>query len=147
RKLRAKECLAEITPTPSLNWFGRYLPQELALGDAGVRDAAIHAIQACIPHARLLPTGVDRIIRGMAAGQPQNQQAGNVLVRAIERSREGQNFDYDMEILAQDGSLIERWEGLHLRTVEPLKAPQRWPEPLLSVYLERRVEELMPGAQ
>src|SRR5207247_8393495 len=49
--------------------------------------------------------------------------------------------------LAEDGSLIERWEGLHLRIVEPLKAPQRWAEPLLSVYLERSVEELMPAAQ
>ena len=43
------------TQTP---WFGRYLPQDLILGDAGARDAAIHALQACVPQGTILPVGI-----------------------------------------------------------------------------------------
>ena len=52
RLLRAKECVVQLEPDTKSAWFSRYLPQERVLGDTGVRDAAIHAIQACIPHAR-----------------------------------------------------------------------------------------------
>src|SRR5205807_9707834 len=61
RHLRATECVAEIACHEAADWFGLYLPSGLVLGDPGARDAAIHAIQACIPHATILPTGVDRL--------------------------------------------------------------------------------------
>ena len=51
RHLRATECLAEIEPDRDVAWFARYLPGDLLLGDAGARDAGIHAVQACIPEA------------------------------------------------------------------------------------------------
>ncbi|HEV2845481.1 MAG TPA: SDR family NAD(P)-dependent oxidoreductase, partial [Thermoanaerobaculia bacterium] len=62
RHLRATECLADISADGTTAWFGRYLPDRLVLGDPGARDAAIHGIQACIPHSTLLPTGVDRVV-------------------------------------------------------------------------------------
>src|SRR5262249_21563749 len=69
--LRATECLAEISPDGASVWFGRYLPDRLVLGDPGARDAAIHGIQACIPHATLLPIGVERVVsRGLSTGEP-----------------------------------------------------------------------------
>ena len=139
--LRAKECLAEISSGAGAGWFGRYLPPALVLGDAGTRDTAIQAIQACIPHARLLPTGVDQVLTGILPA------SGAFFVHARERSREGDQFTYDLELMAADGSVIEQWRGLRLRIVEWLKRRQPWPEAMLGPYLERRVQELTGNVQ
>ncbi|MCP3905140.1 MAG: erythronolide synthase, partial [Planctomycetes bacterium] len=61
RTLCATECVAEIGAR-SDSFFSSFLPADLVLGDPGSRDAALHALQACIPHRTILPTGVDRII-------------------------------------------------------------------------------------
>ena len=50
---------AEIRPDDATLWYGPYHPTELVLGDPGARDAALHAIQACIPHRRILLEGAD----------------------------------------------------------------------------------------
>ncbi len=140
RRLRAKECIAEIAPDGGTDWFGRYLPLTLVLGDPGARDASIHAIQACIPHGILVPTGVDRLMPG------HSETPGPRLVFARERSRQGDAFVYDVEAAGADGCVQERWEGLQLRKVGDMAAPGAWAVPLLGPYLERRVGELIPGA-
>ena len=66
RRLRATGCVAEIAVGDQAEWFDRYLPAELILGDPAARDAAIHAVQACIPHATILPVGVERLIPGLS---------------------------------------------------------------------------------
>jgi enediyne polyketide synthase len=139
RHLEATACLAEIAADGSTSWFGQWLPSELLLGDPGARDAAIHGIQACIPHATLLPTGVDRIVVGrLAASEP-------LVLSARERSRNGDDFVYDLEILDVLGSVRERWEGLRLRAVQRIEPPEAWRAALLAPYLERRLEEILPG--
>jgi enediyne polyketide synthase len=138
RKLRATECLAEIAPATETNWFSRYLPGELVLGDPATRDAAIHALQACIPHATILPIGVDRLISSAV------QSANLHFVYAKERSQIGDTFIYDLEVIGADGNVLEVWQGLRLQVVNQ-SAPERvWPEPLLGPYLERRIRELIP---
>ncbi len=140
RRLRATECLAEIVPDGTAAWFGRYLPPALLLGDPAARDAAIHGIQACIPHAQLLPIGIERILAGrLNADEP-------LLLAARERRRDGDIFVYDLDILAADGSLRERWQGLRLRAVDRTRLPAAWSAPLLGPYLERRLQELFPEA-
>jgi len=140
RTLRATECLAELQATEPTDWFGRYLPGRLLLGDPGARDAAIHAIQACIPHATLLPVGVDRI-ELLAEPGP-----GRRRVRARERSRDGDLFTYDLLVTDADGHRCEQWEGLRLRAVGESPTQGPWVAPLLGPYLERRVRELIPGS-
>ncbi|HEX9944286.1 MAG TPA: SDR family NAD(P)-dependent oxidoreductase, partial [Thermoanaerobaculia bacterium] len=141
RRLRATECLAEISPDGATAWFGRYLPDRLVLGDPGARDAAIHGIQACIPHATLLPTGVDRVAgRGIENDAP-------LLLAARERSRNGDEFVYDLEVLTLDGRLRERWEGLRLRAVDRIAPPDAWTAALLAPYAERRLQEILPGSR
>src|SRR5262249_39353686 len=93
RQLRATECVGEVAPDGVTDWFGRYLPTQLVLGDPAARDTTIHAIQACIPHAMLLPIGVDRFVPGTV------QTPGPWYVRAQERAREGNTFIYDVEVL------------------------------------------------
>ena len=140
RRLRATECLADISPDGSTVWFGRYLPGRLVLGDPGARDAAIHGIQACIPHATLLPTGVDRVVtRGLAADVP-------LLLAARERSRHGDDFVYDLELVDAKGRLRERWEGLRLKAVDRIAPPESWTAALLGPHVERRLQEMFPGS-
>ncbi len=135
RLLKAKECVAEITADDGATWFGPYLPAEFVLGNPASRDAALHAIQACIPHRRIVPTGIERMVirRG---------ESGARFVRAKERLRDGNNFVYDVEVTDARGEVIERWDGLRLRAVEVMSAREEWPGALLSPYLERRLEEL-----
>ena len=143
RWLTAKECVAEINAAPvgvqasaCPAWFGPYLPTDFVLGDPAARDAALHAIQACIPHHRILPTGIDRVLF-------RRTEAGPRVVHAKERQRQGNKFIYDLEVLDGAGELLERWEGLHLQAVEALQAPESWPLALLAPYLGRRLEELV----
>jgi enediyne polyketide synthase len=136
RLLNARECVAEIAPTGDSRWFGEYQPGELLLGDPGARDAALHALQACVPHRRVLPVAVGRVELGrIATGVP-------LLVVARERHRARNTYFYDLEIRDRDG-VIERWTRLELRSVEALERPVAWPAPLASSYIEQRVGELL----
>ncbi|MEO6193211.1 MAG: SDR family NAD(P)-dependent oxidoreductase, partial [Thermoanaerobaculia bacterium] len=141
RALRATECLAEISSDGSSVWFGHTLPDRLVLGDPGARDAAIHGIQACIPHSTLLPIGVERVVsRGLASDVP-------LLLAARERSRNGDEFIYDIELVTAGGELRERWEGLKLRAVDQIAPPLSWTAALLGPHVERRLQEIFPGSR
>ena len=139
RLLQAKECIADIGPDDATPWFGPYLPAEFLLGNPAARDATMHAIQACIPHRRLLPTGIDHLVIHRVESGPR-------IVRARERSHEGSSFIYDLQVTNLHGELLEHWDGLRLRAVEDLARPEFWPPVLLGPYLERRLEELVPGS-
>jgi enediyne polyketide synthase len=138
RQLSATECLAEIMPDGTTEWFSHYLPADLLLGDPGARDAAIHAVQACIPQARLLPVGAERIAVRLAA------DGGPVYVHAREREVAGNTFVYDLELVGEDGGVRELWEGLRLRAVGGTEYRGPWAEALLGPYVERRLKELLP---
>ncbi len=140
RRLRAHECEAELAPSGHARWFSAYLPPDWLLGDAGARDAALHAIQACIPHALVLPVGVAQISPGVL--DPSSAH----LVRAREVEDDGQELVWDVEVCAPDGAVRERWRGLRLRRVARLEPTDGWGPALLGPYLERRVNELVPGA-
>ena len=140
RALRARECSAEITPDGTTTWFARYLPGGLVLGDPGARDAAIHAVQACVPQITLLPVGVERITGSLKA------PVGEIFVHAQEREHFANGFIYDVELTDTEGRVQERWERLHLRTVNGTDFKGPWPEGLLTPYVERCLLELVPRA-
>jgi enediyne polyketide synthase len=140
RALKATECAAEIIPDGTTTWFGRYLPGGLVLGDPGARDAAIHAVQACVPQITLLPIGVERITGSL------NGPVGGLIVRAKERERFANGFVYDVELTDTEGHVRERWERLHLRTINGTDFKGPWPEGLLTPYVERCLLELIPTA-
>ena len=139
RLLRAKDCIADIGPDDATPWFGPYFPTEFLLGNPAARDATLHAIQASIPHRRLLPTGIDLLVIHRV-------ESGARVVRACERSHEGNSFIYDLQVTNLRGELLEQWNGLRLRAVEDLARPKFWSPVLLGPYLERRLEELVPGS-
>jgi enediyne polyketide synthase len=140
RTLRATECTAEINPDGMVNWFSRYLPSGLVLGDPGARDAAIHAVQACVPQVALLPVGVEKITGSL------NGYVGGLFVHAQEIERFANGFVYDVELTDIEGRVRERWVRLQLRTVNGADFKGPWPEGLLTPYVERCLMELIPGA-
>lgn len=141
RSLRSRACVADIEAGDGVRWFGRYLPGTLLLGDPGARDAAIHAVQACIPHSTILPTSVERLTCGFL--DPESTHT----VEAEERSGDAEGeYVYDLVVRDEGGRVVERWEGLGLRAVRDGAAPSEWPAPLLVPYLERRIVELQPVA-
>ena len=115
RELSATRCLAEVSPDGQARWFGGYLPETLLLGDAAIRDAAIHAIQACIPHGTILPIGIDRVFTG------ERPLTGPCSVRAQEREHVGDRFVYDLDNYLGRRPQCERWEGLRLQRVDQAK--------------------------
>ncbi len=141
RALRATECSAEIIPDGTTTWFGRYLPGALVLGDPGARDAAIHAVQACVPQVTLLPVGVEKITGSL------NGQTGGLFVRAQERERLANGFIYDVELIDTEGRVREHWERLHLRAINGTDFKGPWPDGLLTPYVERCLLALVPGAE
>ncbi|MDE0686441.1 MAG: type I polyketide synthase [Candidatus Poribacteria bacterium] len=136
RRLMARECLAEVALSDTVSWFSKYLPQTLVMSDPGVRDATIHAIQVCVPHATLLPIGIERLYSST------DQILGNAFLHAYERSHEGDIFTYDVKVTGVDGQLLEQWDGLRLKVVD-FPPVDVWVESLLGPYIERRVRELV----
>jgi enediyne polyketide synthase len=143
-ELTASGCVAEIVPCKVDSWFARYLPGTFTLGHPGVRDAAMHAIQACIPHRRVLPVGVDRIVIHALPSSSGTDAPAPYTLRAVERVRDEDRFVYDLELSAADQTICETWQGLHLLSVEPLPSPVAWPEPLVGPYLERCLHARWP---
>lgn len=140
RRLSAEHCVADIAGDASPCWFGRALPGELLLGDPGARDAAIHALQACIPHQTVLPVAIARLdIDGVAASSAWR-------VTASERSRDATSLVYDLVIADAEGRTRERWDGLVLRIVRDCPPPVRWPLALLGPYVQRRVAVLLSAS-
>jgi len=68
-------------------------------------------------------------------------------VHARERYRDGDLFVYDLELMSDDGRVQEIWEGLQLKKVEAIAPASTWAAPLLSPYLERRLQEVIPDAK
>ena len=135
QSLSARHSWAEITPAWNQAWFSPYLPGTLMLGDAGARDAGLHSIQACVPHALLLPVGIDRVLPGyLEASEP-------LLARSRERWQQGNTYCYDLEFRDSAGVLRESWIGLRLHKVADAPG-HAWPDALVAASLEWRVREM-----
>lgn len=99
----------------------------------------MHGNQVCVPDATLLPAGIDRI---HPAG-PRMSGTEELRYCATERSRDGDNYVYDIALRDRTGAVVERWEGLRLRAVRKNDARGPWAAPLLGSYLERAVGDLL----
>ncbi|MGW0752385.1 type I polyketide synthase [Streptomyces sp. NPDC002587] len=121
------------------DWFAGFLPGELLLADPGMRDALMHGNQVCVPDATLLPSGVERI-HPLGNG---SHVPDRLRYAAIERSRDGDTYVYDIAVRAEDGTVVERWEGLTLHAVRKTDGSGPWVAPLLGPYLERTLEDVL----
>ncbi|WP_241479602.1 SDR family NAD(P)-dependent oxidoreductase [Nocardiopsis lucentensis] len=143
RRVSARHVVAELSTATQGDWFGSFLPQERLLADPGVRDAAMHVLQACVPDGTLLPEGVDRIL----LARPEDQESEHVLLEARERFQEGDSYVYDVDVRDPSGRVVERWEGLRLRAVRRSGGPGPWVPSLLGSHLERELEGVLGGTR
>jgi enediyne polyketide synthase len=141
RRLAATSCAVEISAGSGDEWFGSYFSRALVLGDPGARDAFMHGIQCCVPNATLLPAGVERIY----PARP-DELTGQVILHAAERNRDGDTYTYDLDVCAEDGRILERWEGLRLQAVRKTDGSGPWIPALLGPFLEREAAELAGSA-
>ena len=121
------------------DWFARFLPADLLLGDPGMRDALMHGNQVCVPDGTLLPAGIERVYPGGAKLVAE----GELRYCATERERDGDTYIYDIAVRTGTGEVVERWEGLRLRAVRKKGGRGPWVAPLLGSYLERTVGDLL----
>lgn len=140
-QLQADKSVAALKSPGDAPWFARHLPPELVAGNPASRDAALHSIQACIPHKTVLPVGIDRVSSSAAWTR------GPAKVHATECFHDGDNFVYDLQIEDADGNLCEQWNGLRLRAVAPIRSKEAWSFALLAPYLERRLAEILPESR
>jgi enediyne polyketide synthase len=128
----ARRVAASLSRRGPAGWFSPFEAQRLVLGDPGVRDALLHALQAAVPHRRVIPVSVDRI--GLyPGGQP-------VRVEAVERDATEDSFEFD--ILARDaaGVVVENWQRVMFRAisnVDDIDKVLAAAPPLAAAYVER----------
>ncbi|MGW4272020.1 type I polyketide synthase [Streptomyces seoulensis] len=120
-------------------WFAGFLPGQLLLADPGMRDALMHGNQVCVPDATLLPSGVERI-HALGSG---DHVPDRLRYTAVERSRDGDTYVYDIAVRDEHGAVVERWEGLTLHAVRKSDGSGPWVAPLLGPYLERSLEDVV----
>lgn len=128
--LSAYRCEAHVRGDAGRRWFGGFHPQRLVLGDLGARDAYIHVLQACIPHRRVLPVGVQAI---RVYARPD----GALRVRAHERAHDDDTYVFDVAVEDAHGTVCEEWDGLELRDTAAPIAWHTWPPELVGPYLAR----------
>ncbi|ASO20943.1 enediyne polyketide synthase [Actinoalloteichus hoggarensis] len=142
RRAAARHAVAELSTRPTAPWFAEFLPQRLLLADPGTRDAAMHALQCCVPDATLLPERIERLhLADPAAATPEY-----VVLDARERSQDGDSHTYDLDLRDPHGVLVERWEGLVLRAVARRDGTGPWAPALLGPHLERSLERVLGSA-
>jgi hypothetical protein len=138
--LTSRSCRALLRGTDDEPWFGPQVAPlvtaPLLLGSPGVNDAAMHVLQACVPHRRLVPVGCDSLNCSGAV------ISGAVEVRAGERFAGGGEYVWDVQAVDGDGRAVASWTGLRLRDAGPLRRSEPWSPMLLAVYLERGLTAL-----
>ncbi|PNG23517.1 type I polyketide synthase [Streptomyces cahuitamycinicus] len=135
----ARHVDADVELAAPTGWFAPYLPSTLLLADPGMRDALMHGNQVCVPDATLLPSGIDRLYPLGAGTLP----TGELRYSATERYRDGNTYVYDIAVRTDDGTVVERWEGLTLHAVRRTDGSGPWVPALLGSYLERMLEDVL----
>ncbi|MEU9833033.1 polyketide synthase dehydratase domain-containing protein [Streptosporangium sp. NPDC048047] len=103
-------CRGELRGDDALGWFGAGYGRPV-LGSPGLNDAVIHALQACVPRHRLLPSGGERLLV--------RPSQGDVRLHAVGRGRRGDEHVWDVTATDVRGRLVVAWTGLRLREADP----------------------------
>lgn len=130
RHIAARRVVARLA-TPRGDWFSAFEPQQQVLGNPATHDAMLHALQAAVPHRRVIPLAIE----GIAFFS----NAAIAHVEAVECSATDREFIFDIDGYGADGRLAQRWSGVTFRAIGALDiAPALSACPaLLAPYLER----------
>ncbi|TCP24477.1 enediyne polyketide synthase [Scopulibacillus darangshiensis] len=133
KRLIATETLFIVKPKTE-QWFSTFYPEKLVLQDPGVRDAALHGIQSCVPNQILIPVSVGKINFIGDIGKAN-------YVYAKEVSQSESNYEYNILILDKEGNLLESWDHLTLTAVKSLPSVNL-NEKLSCIVFNRKIKQL-----
>lgn len=139
--IEARRCSGQLSMDGETEWFSQNLPKNCLLGDPGARDAALHAVQACIPHKIVIPIAVEAVDCGVL------DPAQTYRFVAEEVEDRGQELVYDLTIIDRDGRPQERWRKLTLRILGEVPNLRLNSLPLVTPLFERKIATAMPLAQ
>lgn len=118
------------------NWYSSFLPQINISGNPGIRDSAIHSIQACIPNNIVLPVSVSEW------ASIEKLDSDGYKIKAKQVWEKNDEYCFDLEIFDKNDKLREYWKGLVLKEIDKLK----WSEinaNLLSAYIDRESKKIL----
>ncbi|WP_316193032.1 SDR family NAD(P)-dependent oxidoreductase [Bradyrhizobium sp. SZCCHNRI1029] len=129
---------ARLSVASATRWFSSYEPDRLLLWDPGATDAILHALQATIPHRRVIPVSVGRIDIDRSAGQPHT-------VSAVERWSSGRLYVFDLVVRDAEARPVQRWSEATFRAVDttPIAEILAASPALAAPYLERLARETL----
>ncbi len=135
--LDSRSCTASLSSSEQ-PWFSQFLPQSFVLLNPAFADAAMHSIQACIPHRKLIPTAIEQLIVHSSSCELEA-----AVCSAMERAHTHDEFVYDLEIQDQEGNPLQSWKGLTLRAVAENDATLLSTPAFIVNMLERRWREII----
>jgi enediyne polyketide synthase len=167
-EVTARSCRALARGADEQPWFGAGGGQDhaaaggLVLGSPAISDAALQAVQACVPHRRLLPTGCESVtfsgervdgtvkIRAVAVRDATpSAPSSAIMVPRQAGASDGQlplsgagAYIWDVEAVDSAGRPLVTWRRLRFRDIGQLPRGGAWPAALLSAYLERSAAAL-----
>jgi enediyne polyketide synthase len=107
--LSARRIAATLSARGAAAWFSPFEPQQLVLGNPAVRDALLHALQAAVPHRRVIPVSVDRISL--------HSRTQAVRMEAVEREATEDRFVFDIVARDTTGAVVESWQAVEFRAI------------------------------
>lgn len=108
--ISSKHCLAKVrVPAGAERHAG--LESPTILDSPVVRDAFLHAVQACVPEYRILPIAIESI-------DAYGFHGGHVFLSARERQRNDKEFIYDLDVYDPTGKCVERIRGYCCRILD-----------------------------
>ncbi|MEC1417479.1 SDR family NAD(P)-dependent oxidoreductase [Bacillus haynesii] len=116
-KVSAYELGMYLDNNKEKNWFRDMLPQELLLNDPGVRDAALHGLQASIPQKTVIPVTVKKI-------EHYASRQKRLKAYAYQVSQEKDIYEYNLYLYNENNELVEAWSGLKVKEVQTLGSPR-----------------------
>jgi enediyne polyketide synthase len=136
----SRACRALVRGGDDLPWFGAVpgpVDAPLMLGSPGLNDAALHVLQACLPHRRVLATGCESVT---FSGR---EVRGALRVQAVRRPPAAGDPIWVWDVVATDatGQPVVTWQGVRLRDVGALVPPGPWHPALLAISVEARAAE------
>jgi enediyne polyketide synthase len=138
-RLEAYALRVRLSPSNPHDWFNRVLPGEMIVGDPGIQDATLHAVQACIPHKSVLPLSVGSFTR-------YDTIKGMTVLEGRETRQEDDVYYWDVVVAeAETGRVLAQWHDLAFKEIRELDRTD-YPHPVLETIVAERLRGLTVSA-
>ncbi len=128
------KCIASASNS-KMNYFSDFFSQLLLLGNPGLNDAVMHAIQVCVPDRTLLPIRIGRVVFYSLL------PVDVIIINATEKGFSGDDYIYDIQVASEEGIILQEWTSVVFKGIQ-IKGQKELPLPLIGIALQRKVDQL-----